>query len=172
MSIFDKFNETIDGAEREKLETQLKNAVNNSNVNYVEIPSGMYEVELEKMEVRPTSWGDHQVSIQFNIMTGEYKGKKLFYSGGFYEHFEKGYTPTARLISALTSEEVPDYIILNKLMGDKDELNEYLLDLLEVISSAFTFDLNYEVKESNKLNPKTNKPYVNKFYSISDVYDI
>lgn len=173
MSMFDKFNEAMSSNERSEMEERIKKAnENNSNGNYVEIPSGIYAVDVEKMEVNATSWGDDQVSIQFNIIDGEFKGKKIFYSGGFYEHFSKGYIPTAKLISGLTGEEVADYVILKKLEGDRDELKDYLLDLFEVISDSFSYDLKYTVSESNKVNPNTNKPYVNKFYSIEEVFEV
>ena len=170
MSMFDKFNEVMSEKERKEMEERINKAGEN-NVSYVEIPSGTYAVELEKMEVKPTSWGDDQVSIQFNIIEGEFKGKKIFYSGAFYDHFAKGFIPTAKLISGLTGDEVADFVILKKLEGDKDELNDYLLDLFELISDNFTFDLKYTVSESNKINPNNNKPYVNKFYSIEEVYE-
>lgn len=169
MSMFDKFNEVMSEKERKEMEERISKASEN-NTSYVEIPSGTYAVEVEKMEVKPTSWGDDQVSIQFNIIEGEFKGKKIFYSGEFREHFAKGYVPTAKLISGLTGDEVADYVILKKLEGDKDELNDYLLDLFELISDNFTFDLKYTVSESNKINPNNNKPYVNKFYSIEEVF--
>ncbi len=172
MSMFDKFNEAMSASERNEMEERIKKAnENNSSGNYVEIPSGTYAVEVEKMEVKPTSWGDEQVSIQFNIIEGEIKGKKIFYSGEFREHFSKGFIPTAKLISGLTGGEVADYVILKKLEGDREELKDYLLDLFEIVSDAFTYDLKYTVSESNKVNPNTNKPYVNKFYSVEEVYD-
>ena len=170
--MFDKFNELMSESERKEMEERISKAnANNTNATYVEIPSGTYAVEVEKMEVKPTSWGDEQVSIQFNIIEGEFKGKKIFYSGEFREHFSKGFIPTAKLISGLTGEEVADYVILKKLEGDRGELKDYLLDLFEIISDAFTYDLKYTVSESNKVNPNTNKPYVNKFYSIEEVFD-
>ena len=168
--MFDKFNETMSEKERKEMEERISKASEN-NTSYVEIPSGTYAVEVEKMEVNTTSWGDEQVSIQFNIIDGEFKGKKIFYSGGFYDHFSKGFIPTAKLISGLTGEEVADYVILKKLEGDREELKDYLLDLFEIVSDAFTYDLKYTVSESNKVNPNTNKPYINKFYSIEEVFD-
>ena len=125
--MFDKFNETMSEKERKEMEERISKASEN-NTSYVEIPSGTYAVEVEKMEVNTTSWGDEQVSIQFNIIDGEFKGKKIFYSGGFYDHFSKGFVPTAKLISGLTGDEVADYVILKKLEGDREELKDYLLD--------------------------------------------
>ena len=40
-----------------------------------------------------------------------------------------------------------------------------------MIHESLTYDLDYDVKVSKKLNPNTNRPYVNKFFSVDEVYD-
>lgn len=138
--------------------------------NYQEIPSGIYPVELEKMEVGQSSWGTDQVNITFKVSDGRYKGQMIFYNGTFDDHFAHGKPQTARLISEMTDGEVDKFVILKEL-DRGTSCAGFITDLFQTIADQLCFDLDYQVKESTKINPNTNKPYINKFYSISEVFE-
>lgn len=76
MSIFEKWNEQIDGA---KLAEGVKEVAANSG-DYREVPVGTYEVNVEKMELKESSKGAPMVAIQFRILEGEFKNSCLFYN--------------------------------------------------------------------------------------------
>jgi hypothetical protein len=76
MSIFDKWNEQING---EKLAEEVKEVAQNSG-EYKEVPKGEYEVKVEKMELKESRAGAPMVAIQFRILDGEYKNSCLFFN--------------------------------------------------------------------------------------------
>jgi len=163
---FKRFKEMVNQDDVKAMEERFKN-----QGSYQEIPSGVYPVELDKMEVGQSSWGADQINITFKITEGQHKGQLIFYNGTFDDHFAHGKPQTARLISEMTDGEVDKFIILKEL--DKGTgCDAFLTDLFQAIADQLCFDLDYQVKESNKLNPNTNKPYINKFFSIAEVYEL
>lgn len=163
---FGKFKDMVNQDDVKAMEERFKN-----QGNYQELPSGVYPVELDKMEVGQSSWGADQINITFKITEGQHKGQLIFYNGTFDDHFAHGKPQTARLISEMTDGEVDKFIILKEL--DKGTgCDAFLTDLFQAIADQLCFDLDYQVKESNKLNPNTNKPYINKFFSIAEVYEL
>lgn len=74
MSIFDKWNEQIDG---ENLAREVKEVAENGG-DYKEVPHGEYEVKVEKMELKESKSGAPMVAIQFRILEGEFKNSCLF----------------------------------------------------------------------------------------------
>lgn len=74
MSIFDKWNEQINGEEMAK---EVKKVAENSG-DYREVPVGEYEVKVEKMELKESRSGAPMLAIQFRILDGEFKNSCLF----------------------------------------------------------------------------------------------
>lgn len=167
---FSAFKEKLSKAEVEKLEKEHKQE--QQSRTYAEVPSGTYAVRLSGMELKETTWGTQQINISFEILDGEFKGQRLFYNGSLDDHFAHGFGATARLISEMTDHEVDENSILYNITKDSSVVEEYLVDLYQTLAGAFEYDLDYTIKESKKVNPNTNAPYVNKFYRIKDVYDI
>ena len=166
---FSAFKTKVNKNELDSMEERFKNQ---NTGNFPELPSGIYPVELDKMEVGTSQWGTDQVNITFKITDGEHKGQLIFYNGTFDDHFAHGKPQTARLISEMTDGEVDKFSILKELDAGKDAASDFLTDLYQAIAGQLAFDLDYDVRTSNKLNPNTNKPYVNKFFSISEVFDM
>ena len=166
---FSAFKTKVNKNELDSMEERFKNQ---NTGNFPELPSGVYPVELDKMEVGTSQWGADQVNITFKITDGEHKGQIIFYNGTFDDHFAHGKPQTARLISEMTDGEVDKFSILKELDAGKDAASDFLTDLYQAIAGQLAFDLDYDVRTSNKLNPNTNKPYVNKFFSISEVFDM
>lgn len=75
MSIFDKWNEQIDGA---KMAEEVKEVEKNGGGERREVPVGEYEVKVEKMELKEAKSGAPMVAIQFRILDGEFKKSCLF----------------------------------------------------------------------------------------------
>ena len=46
--------------------------------NFEPIPAGDYTVEIEKVENRTAKSGNEMLSLTFNVMEGEYEGRKIF----------------------------------------------------------------------------------------------
>lgn len=166
---FSAFKTKVNKNELDSMEERFKNQ---NTGNFPELPSGVYPVELDKMEVGTSQWDADQVNITFKITDGEHKGQLIFYNGTFDDHFAHGKPQTARLISEMTDGEVDKFSILKELDAGKDAASDFLTDLYQAIAGQLAFDLDYDVRTSNKLNPNTNKPYVNKFFSISEVFDM
>lgn len=166
---FSAFKTKVNKTELDSMEERF----NNQNTgNFPELPSGTYAVELDRMEVGQSSWGTDQVNITFKITDGDHKGQLIFYNGTFDDHFAHGKPQTARLISEMTDGEVDKFAILKELDAGADNASNYLTDLYQAIAGQLAFDLDYDVKTSTKLNPNTNKPYVNKFFRIAEVFDL
>ena len=77
MSIYEKFNKKIDVA---GLKADAKEIAENGGGSYKEVPHGVYEVSIEKMELKETKKGDPMFSVWFTILEGEFTGSKLFYN--------------------------------------------------------------------------------------------
>lgn len=141
--------------------------------NFAEIPSGIYAVELANLKkehvVFPSGDETDQIKIDFKITDGKYENYHLFYNGTFNDNFAHGLDQTARLISELTDKQVSVGTV--RLILESDDAEEKLLDLYQLLSGNYNYDLDYKVTKSKKLNPRTNEPYVNKFYSVKEVFD-
>lgn len=163
---FGKFKNMVDQNDLKAMEDRFAS----NGGNFTEIPSGVYPVELDRMEIGKSSWGADQVNITFKITDGSHKGQLIFYNGTLDDHFAHGNPQTARLISEMTDGEVDKFSILKQLDGGTAAAS-FLTELFQAIADQLCFDLDYQVKESTKLNPNTNKPYINKFYSIKEVFE-
>lgn len=164
---FRKFQKNLNKKEVEKLEKEHQ-AQNN---NYTPLPSGTYPVKVQKMEVGKSNWGTDQINIDFLITEEDHKGQHIFYNGTFDDHFAHGIGQTARLLSQMTDGDVDEGTMIYYLTQDVDDVKDFILDLYQTISGKLEYDLDYDVRTSNKINPNTNKPYINKFFSIDAVYD-
>lgn len=163
---FSQFKKKLNTKEMADLEEKYKK----SSGTFAEIPSGTYSVSLDKMEVKDGQYGQ-QMSIIFNITDGKYKGQKIFYNGSFDTHFAHGFDATARLISEMTDGDLDEDSILYALTQDPEQVADFLTDMFQEMAGKLEWDLKYTVTQSKKLNPNTNQPYTNKFYSIEEVFD-
>lgn len=73
-NIWDKFDKAIDTT---GLANDVKEAAENGTA-YKEVPHGDYEVKIEKLELTASKAGDPMVTVWFKILTGEYKGSRIF----------------------------------------------------------------------------------------------
>lgn len=76
MSNWTKFDKEFD---IEALRDEVKEAAENGGRgDYPDIPTGEYEVEIEKLEATSSKKGDPMVTVWFNILDSEYEGSKIF----------------------------------------------------------------------------------------------
>lgn len=75
-SIFDKFNENVD---LEGLQKDIEESSNNEG-EFEDVPHGIYEVAIEKMEMVMTKKKPERpmLSVWFKILDGKYKNSRLF----------------------------------------------------------------------------------------------
>lgn len=78
-NIFEKFNSMFD---IEGLKQDIENA-SNSGGDFKEVPEGDYEVKVVKIELGQTGEksktpGMPMAKVWFEVLTGEYKGQKIF----------------------------------------------------------------------------------------------
>ena len=147
MSIFDKWNKEIDV---KGLAEDVNNASQNTQ-EFKEVPHGIYEVKVDKMEIKETKKGDPMVSIWFKIVDGEYKNQRLFMNQvitqGFQIHIVNEFLRS--LESGLDIEFV-----------NYTQYNDLLLDVLEAIDDKLEYAVEYA----------ENKGYDT--FKIKEVFDI
>lgn len=147
MSIFDKWDKEIDV---KGLAEDVNNAGQNTQ-EFKEVPHGIYEVKIDKMEIKETKKGDPMVSIWFKIVDGEYKNQRLFMNQvitqGFQIHIVNEFLRS--LDSGLDIEFV-----------NYTQYNDLLLDVLEAIDDKLEYAVEYA----------ENKGY--DVFKIKEVFDI
>ena len=163
-----KFKEKVSKEEIKRMEETYGSGNGGS------VPAGTYPVRLSRMEVKANNFGGENLNISFKITDGDRKGQLIFYNGTFNKKPDSGYQATARLIAQIADDpELYDTVFKYVTSDDHDSLADYVDGLFEVLKGAYEYDLKYEVVEQTKINPNTGKPYgPNRFFSITDVYDI
>lgn len=76
VNIWDKFDKEID---TDGLAADVKDAAENGS-SFKDVPHGSYEVSIDKMELTASKAGDPMVSIWFKVLTGDFKGSRIFYN--------------------------------------------------------------------------------------------
>lgn len=149
-SIFDKWNKEVDTA---KLKKEVDEAAAGST-NFEDVPSGEYEVAVEKMELVATKEaGKPMLSVWFNILTGNHKGQKIFMNQvitqGFQIHIASEFLRS--LDSGIDVE----------FDGNYEHFNDLILDVMEAVDKNLEFMLDYG---ENKKGYKT--------FKISEVFEV
>ena len=150
MDIFAKWDKEID---TEGLKKDIKEAVaNNGTREFEKIPYGMYEVAVEKLELKPTKQTkEPMVSVWFKILEGKYKNQKLFMN----QKITKGYQIhlADEFLKSLGTDLAVDF-------ENYSQYKDLLMDIHEAIDEdGLTYALKYE----------DNKGY-DKF-TITEVYE-
>lgn len=133
MSIFDKWNEQIDGA---KMAEEVKEVEKNGGGEYKEVPVGEYEVKIEKMELKESKSGAPMVSVMFRILDGEFKKSCLFMNQVVTQPFQ---IHIANLfLRSLDTDINVDFD------GNYAHYNDMILDVFEAVDKdKLEFLLNY-----------------------------
>lgn len=150
MNIYDKWDSEIDTAQLAK---DVKNTEKNGDKKYIEVPPGQYEVAVEKMELISTKKGDPMLSIWFKIVTGEYKGNRIFYNQVVLQGFQVHLANNFLRSMFVTSPEI-------NFTTYKNYANT-IMDLHEEIEGKYEYALDYGVN---------NKGF--NTYEIAEVFEL
>lgn len=150
MNIFEKFNKNMD---LEGLKHDINEAKNNGGTGeFKEVPTGTYEVQIAKMELKESKKGDPMVTVWFKILEGEYKNSMLFMNQvitqGFQIHIVNQFL---RSLDSGIDVEFEDY----------EQYNNLLMDIMEEITDNFEYGLNYSISRKGFAE-----------YKITDVYKV
>lgn len=78
MSIFDKWDKKVD---IEALSEGIKNVEKNGGIGeFAEVPTGKYEVNIEKMELKESKNGKLMFSCWMRILAGEFQNSVMFWN--------------------------------------------------------------------------------------------
>ena len=151
MSIFDKWDKKVDS---KALSEDVQEVEKNGGVGeYEEVPTGKYEVNIEKMEIKETKNGDPMFSCWMRILAGEFENKLLFYNQVITKGFQ-----IALVNKFLRSLETG--IDVDSFVGYR-EYNNLIMDIHEAIDDA---GLEYMIEYS-----KNKKGYP--IYTIKEVFE-
>lgn len=152
MSVWDKWDKNID---TEGLAQDTKEAEQNGGSGeYSEVPTGTYEVKVEKMELKESSKGDPMFTAWFRIVEGSHKKQMLFMNQIILEGWQIGIVNKfLRSLDATGAVSVEF-----KTYG---QYNNLIMDLMEEIDGKFEYLL--EFKKSDKGFP---------IYTVKEVYDV
>lgn len=151
MSNWTKFDKEFDN---EALRDEVKEAAENGGRgDYPDIPTGEYEVSIEKLEATSSKKGDPMVTVWFNILDGEYERSKIFMNQVITKGFQI-HTVNEFLRSLGTNNEVEfeTYSQYEKLIDDIfDDIDadglEYLLDYGEYKNKRGNVYPTFKIKE-------------------------
>lgn len=154
---FSKFDKMVD---KEGLKKDIASASENTG-NFKEVPTGVYEVKVEKMELVETGKnsknpGMPMVSIWFKILAGEYKNSLIFYNKVIMGTSNDGFMihSNNELLKSLESDMVVEF-------ESYSQYAQLLLDIHEAIDGKLEYQLNYG---ENKQGFKT--------YEIEEVFEV
>lgn len=123
MSNWTKFDKEFDN---EALRDEVKEAAENGGSGeYREIPTGDYEVEIEKLECTSSKKGDPMVTVWFNILEGDFEGSKIFMNQlitkGFQIHIVNEFLRSLGTDNDVEFKTFSQYEeLINKIFDDLD----------------------------------------------------
>ncbi len=145
MKDFDKLFD-VDGLKKDIEEAK------ESSGEYRDVPTGDYEVKIEKLELVESKNGDPMVSIWFRIVAGEYKDSMIFYNQlimqGFQIHMNN------ELLKSLNSD-------LEIKFNSYSDYSQLLSDIYVAVDGKYEYLLGYG---KNKKGYNT--------YKIKDVFTL
>lgn len=147
MDIFEKFDNAYN---LEGLKNDITEAKENGG-DFKEVPTGNYEVMIEKMELTKSKSEKPMVSIWFKIVQGDFKNSRIFYNQLVDEGFKINIVNT--LLESLDSG-------VDVYFESFKQYNDLILDIHEAIDKKLEYLLEYS---------ENDKGY--KTYKIKEVYD-
>lgn len=145
---FSKFDEKFD---LEGLKEDIKTA-NENGGTYEEVPTGTYEVKVEKLELTTSKTDKPMVKAQFRILTGDHENQCIFMNQLVDEGFKLNIMN--EFLKSLDSG-------VNVYFDSFKQYNDLILDVHEAIDGKLEYLLEYG---ENKKGFKT--------YTIKDIFDV
>ena len=147
MNIWEQFDNAIDV---EGLKKDAEEAAKNGGT-FEEVPEGVYEVEIDKLELKQSKKGAPMVSAWMKIAAGQRKGSLIFYnqviSTGYGLHNANEFLKSLDSGVDVKFENFKQY-------------NDMLLDVFEEVNGSLSYQLNYG-KNAKGFNT----------YKIEDVFE-
>lgn len=148
MSIFDKWNKTIDKDFMESLEAQEKG----EGGTFEKVPNGIYEIRISKLELTESKKGDPMFVGQFKVLNGTYKGQFIWMNQVILQPFQIHIVNEfLRSLDSGIEIEFKDYA----------QYNDLILSVAEAIESS---KLEYAIKLG-----ETDKGFTT--YKITEVFE-
>jgi len=137
-----KWGKINDAVDLKGLQEDVKNA-DTSKPDYPEIPAGKYEVEVASLEMKPTKRdGRPMVSISFKILTGEFKGQRIFDNKVIYQTKNDGKSIKSIIGFLDTLESGVDITFY-----DYDQFEEIVLNVFEAVEGKVEYIIEYDPDE-------------------------
>mgnify|MGYP000979188502 CR=1 FL=1 len=146
-NIWDQFDNAID---TKALADEVKNSADSPS--YREVPEGTYEVAVEKLELVSSKNGKPMGTIWFKVLTGEYKGSRIFYNQVLEQAFQVHmFNEFVRSLDSGVNVEFTSY----------RQYGEMLMNVAEAIDKKLEYGLVYG---------KNNKGYPT--FEIEEVFEV
>ena len=146
-NIWDQFDNAID---TKALADEVKNSADSPS--YREVPEGTYEVAVEKLELVSSKNGKPMGTIWFKVLTGEYKGSRIFYNQVLEQAFQVHmFNEFVRSLDSGVNVEFTSY----------RQYGEILMNVAEAIDKKLEYGLVYG---------KNNKGYPT--FEIEEVFEV
>lgn len=146
-NIWDQFDNAID---TKALADEVKNSADSPS--YREVPEGTYEVAVEKLELVSSKNCKPMGTIWFKVLTGEYKGSRIFYNQVLEQAFQVHmFNEFVRSLDSGVNVEFTSY----------RQYGEMLMNVAEAIDKKLEYGLVYG---------KNNKGYPT--FEIEEVFEV
>lgn len=130
-NIWDKFDKAVDTA---VLADDVKDVEENGQ-SFRDVPHGDYEVSVDKMELTESKNHDPMVTIWFKVLTGEYKGSRIFMNQvitqGFQIHIVN------EILRAMDTDLNIEFVTYR-------QYGNLLMDVMEAVDGNLEFALSYK----------------------------
>ncbi|MDO4384371.1 MAG: DUF669 domain-containing protein [Clostridia bacterium] len=146
-NIWDQFDSAID---TKALADEVKNSADSPS--YREVPEGTYEVAVEKLELIASRNNKPMGTIWFKVLTGEYKGSRIFYNQVLEQPFQiHMFNKFLRSLDSGLDVKFTSY----------RQYGELLMNIAEAIDKRLEYALVYE---------KNNKGYPT--FEIEEIFEV
>lgn len=129
-NIWDKFDNAID---TKGLAADVKD-VQENGASYKDVPHGDYEVKIDKLELTASKASDPMVTVWFKVLTGEYKGSRIFMNQvitqGFQIHIVNEF------LRSLDTDINIEFVTYR-------QYGNLLMDVMEAIDGNLEYGLHY-----------------------------
>lgn len=145
---FSKWDNQVDMA---GLKKDIQEAENNGGGDFKEVPLGVYEVKIKKLELKASKKGDPMVSCWMQIVNGEYKNSMLFMNQVVTQGFQLSIVK--KFLRSLDSG-------CEILFDSYSQFGQLLMDVAEAIDGKKEYAVDYG--EKNGFNT----------FKITDVFEL
>lgn len=154
---WEEFDKNVD---IENLEKDVQEASTREFGDYEDVPFGKYEVKINKLELTQSKKGDPMVSVWFEIINGNNKGRLIFMNQVVLQGFQI-HTANEFLRSLGTDENIEfkgysAYNILILNIYEKSVNNEYALEYAENKKGYKTFKILEKFNNNTQVNTEEN----------------